>query len=88
MTFLLWRHNLIFDVNFDVKKYSFDICPLFTCQVSWQDIYYIYKSYAEIIKICDILMTDFRAVWPGRWFEVGVSLLLAPAGVDKRGLFL
>ena len=66
MTFLLWRHNLIFDVNFDVKKYSFDICPLFTCQVSWQDIYYIYKSYAEIIKICDIFMTDFRAVWPRR----------------------
>ena len=41
------------------------ICPLFTCQVSRRDIYHIY-SYAEIIKICDILMTDFRAFWPRR----------------------
>ena len=63
---------------------NIDICPLFTCKVSRRDIYYI-KNYAEIIKICDILMTDFRAVWPRR--EKGVRLCLISLPFPSYGLF-
>ena len=47
--------NWNFFVNFIVKN-MMDICPLFTCQVSQQDIYYIWNY----TKIWDILMTDLR----------------------------
>ena len=40
-----------------------EICPLFTCQVSGRDIYYIW-GYAEI-KIGVILMTVLGPVGPG-----------------------
>ena len=58
---LLWHHNLTFAVNYIVK--NMEICPLFTCQVSERDIYYIW-GYAEI-KIGDILMTVLGPVGLG-----------------------
>ena len=57
-----------------------DIRPLFTCQVSQQDIYYI-QSYAKIIKIWDILMTNFRAVWPQREVCKSFSSRICPLNV-------
>ena len=64
---MAWRHycDIIIWYLMSIMSKNIDICPLFTCKVSRRDIYYI-KNYAEIIKICDILMTDFRAVWPRR----------------------
>ena len=47
------------------------MCPLFTCQVSQQDVYYCSKYLVvtlevllKKIKIGDILMIILRAVWP------------------------
>ena len=63
-----------------------DICPLFGCQVSQRDIYYV-LSYAEIIKICDILMADFRVVWPRRDLKNFTHLKMTSERSKRRDFF-